>query len=119
MSVLTRGRPSPEELEELRQEHIQAAKELPPRVRQSPYLNSDCIECHKPRFRLDSRYCRRCHAYFAQKEAADIASGKNLQPNYGYSESGFNVGLNAWVWDREHYRKLERLARLEGVFNSA
>lgn len=88
---------------------------LPLTVRDSKFLNQDCLECHQPRFGIGSRYCERCHTYFRTREQEDIASGKNKDKNYGYSLEGWNNGLNAWVWNRESFAKLEKLARLEGV----
>lgn len=76
------------------------------------YKEKVCLECGSPRQIPNSRYCNRHQAVVEKCIEHDRRLGKTLQPNYGYSEPGFNFGLNAYIHDREHFNRLTKY--LEG-----
>jgi len=80
------------------------------------YKEKVCLECDRPREIANSRYCNRHQLVIEKCIAEERRLGKSLSPNYGYSEAGFNYGLNAYIHDKDHFNRLTKyLERSESL----
>lgn len=77
------------------------------------YKEVYCLECSSPREIPFSRYCTKHYNLYNKIQKDDMHTGKTKHKNYAYSEPGFNEGMNAYVHDREHFKKLARRFQLK------
>lgn len=103
------------ELEEQAREQLKKKEPLLYKTYKDVY----CLECHRPREVPGSRYCNFHIQVIAKVREAERKAFKTLDKNYAYTEPGWNEGLNAYIKDKWHWKKLsEKLALEEGLISA-
>ena len=80
------------------------------------YKDTNCLECTRPRQVKSSRYCNFHIKVIEKTVQAERRAFKTLSQGYAYTEPGWNEGLNAYVKDKYHWKKLvEKFGYSEGL----